>query len=256
MSYFKNFQKVDYDIRGTGYTQKLTNLTHFTRIGTKFLDDVSFYSYYDIQDGERPDTISYNLYGTTEYYWTFFIINNSLKNSFNDWPKGTSQLKEFVEEKYQGLAAISDKKSTSEFYDIAGVLKVGETVRGTGGGADPNNPPKGIVKGNYPTLGYVHIEHIPGTPNFNPAGQGLLGLESQGAVYTSAIVKRAYAPRYHVDDSTGEQTLRRTAGTSPVTNYEWEYEQNIEKSKIRVIKPKYIVDVAREFAREMKNKSV
>ena len=247
MAYFSNFQKVPYDLKGSGYYTQLTNLTHFTRIGTKYLDDVSFYSYYNISEGERPDMVSYKLYGTTDYYWTFFIINNGLFNAFNDWPKGTADLADFVESKYQGLAAISAPLGVSGFDEIAGKFNLGEIVQG--GVSDA----LGTVVAKYPTLGYVEIKPTQGT--FREEGEGIYGTESQDFLNTSSVIKKAYAPRYHIDISTGEQTIRRTAGTQPVTNFEWEYEQNIEKSKIRVIKPTFIREVAREFKREMQSKS-
>lgn len=246
MAYFSNFQKVGYDLDGDGYSSQLTNLTHFSRIGTKYLDNVSFYSYYNISEGERPDTVSYKLYGTTDYYWTFFIINSSLYNAFNDWPKGTADLKEFVEAKYQNYAAISAPIG-STFDDIAGKFEIGETVQGGVSGA------LGTLIAKYPTLGYIEIAPTSGT--FREDGEGIYGITSQDFLNCSSVIQRAYAPRYHTDISTGEQTFRRTAGTQPVTNFEWEYEQNIEKSRIRVIKPRYIQDVAREFRKEMQSKN-
>ena len=246
MGYFKNFQKTSYDLNGDGYYATLTNLTHFSRIGTKYLDDVSFYSYYNVSEGERPDLVSYKLYDTTEYYWTFFIINNGLFNAFNDWPKGTADLSEFVEAKYSNLAAISAQINATSFDEIAGKFSIGEVVRGGVSGA------LGIITAKYPTLGYIEIKPTAGT--FREDGEGIYGITTQDFLNTSSIIKRAYAPRYHTDISTGEQTFRRVAGTQPFTNFQWEYEQNIEKSKIRVIKPRYIQEVAREFRKEMKSK--
>jgi len=63
MSYFINFPKVDYDIKGNGITQEVTNITSFVKISSKMLDSISFYSYYVIPDADRPDNVSYNLYG-------------------------------------------------------------------------------------------------------------------------------------------------------------------------------------------------
>jgi hypothetical protein len=247
MGYFKNFQKVGYDLDGDGYSATLTNLTHFSRIGTKYLDDVSFYSYYNVSEGERPDMVSYKLYDTTEYYWTFFIINSGLFNAFNDWPKGTADLSEFVESKYPNLAAVSAQINATSFDEIAGKFNIGETVQGGVSGA------LGTIVAKYPTLGYIEIRPTSGT--FREDGEGIYGIASQDFLNTSSIIKRAYAPRYHTDITTGEQTFRRVAGTQPYTNFEYEYERNIEKSKIRVIKPRYIQDVVREFRKEMQSKS-
>lgn len=245
MSYFNSFQKVQYDLRGDGFYQTLTNLTHFTTIGTKYLDDMSFYSYYNINNGDRPDNVSYRLYGTTDYYWTFFIVNKKLNNVYQDWPKNQSDIKEFTEEKYSNLAAISAPVSTY-FDPIADKFDIGETVQGGVTGS------LGTVVAKYPTLGYVEIKPISGT--FLSTGEGIYGLTNQDFLTTSAIVKRAYAPKYHVDVSTGDQVMRRVAGTIPVTNYEWESDQNLLRSRIQVIKPQFIVDVARAFSKEMKSK--
>ena len=246
MAYFKHFQKVDYDIRGTGFTQKLTNLTQFATIGTKLLDDITLYEYYNVQAGERPDNVSYRLYGTTDYYWTFFLVNKHLVNAFNDWPKDTGDLAEFVESKYPNLAAISSVVG-SGFDPIAGKFEIGETVRGGVTGAT------GKLLKKFPTDGYILIEPLTGT--FDKNGEGIYGLTSNDFLNTQSIVKGAYAPKYHTDDSTGERTNRRTAGTTPYTHYNYEYDQNIEKSRIRVIKPSMIGEVVRVFSREMKNKA-
>ena len=93
MAYFKNFQKVDYDLRGNGYYQEMTNLSHFARITSKYLDDISLYEYVHVQDGERPDNLSMRLYGTPDYYWTFMLINQHIVNIYEDWPKSNDELK-------------------------------------------------------------------------------------------------------------------------------------------------------------------
>lgn len=247
MSYFRHFQKVDYDLRGEGFTQKLTNLTHFSKIGTTLLDNVTFYSFYNIQDGMRPDNVSYELYGTTDYYWTFFLVNPNLKNAYLDWPKSTRELTEFVESKYNTLAAISAVQG-SGFDEIAGKFIIGEVVRGGVTGA------LGTVVGKKPTLGYLEIEPISGT--FDPEGEGIFGIQSQDFLSTASIVKKAYAPRYHVDVNTGDRVARRTTGTKAYTNFDHEYDRNLSQSRIRVIKKEFIADVATAFETEMKKKGL
>lgn len=247
MAYFRYFQKVDYDTRGDGFTQNITNLTHFTRIGTRLLDDITFYSYYNIQDGARPDNVSYELYNDPGYYWTFFLVNPELKNAYDDWPKNSGDLVDFAENKYPNLAAISAVQGTG-FDEIAGKFEIGETVQGGVTGA------LGVVRAKYPTLGYIEIEPTSGT--FDTNGEGIFGISSQDFLSTASIVKKAYAPRYWTDTVTGERVPRRTAGVTPYTNYNYEYDRNLRLSRIRVIKRKYIGDVVRAFENEMKNKKL
>ena len=73
MAYFSNFAQIEYDFDGTGTNRTIKNLAQYSTILSKNLDDASFYSYYNIQDGERPDNVSQKLYDTAEYYWIFFI---------------------------------------------------------------------------------------------------------------------------------------------------------------------------------------
>jgi len=126
MAYFTNFESIDYDFDGSGINRTITNLAQYSTIITKNIDDVSFYSYYNILDGERPDTVSQKLYNTPEYYWTFFIINDDLQSYWHDWPKGSEALRSFVENEYIGLAAIFEAD-----VEAFGKFVVGGTVNGT-----------------------------------------------------------------------------------------------------------------------------
>jgi hypothetical protein len=246
MSYFKYFQKVDYNLRDSDYTTSLTNLTHFSKITSRYLDDISLYSFVYIEDGERPDSLSQRLYGTTEYYWTFFLVNQHLVNTFNDWPKNQYELVEYTEAKYPNLAAIAGQINSSEFDTIAGKFNIGETVEGQLSGAT------GTVIRKYPTAGYVEIKPLTGT--FNPDGEGILGRTTSDFLSAGSIVKRAYAPQYWVNGN-GDRILRNTGSSTSYTNFQYEYDKNLSNAKIRSIKAEYIADVARAFSKEMKNKS-
>ena len=100
MAYFSNFTNIDYDFDGSGIQRSVKNLAQYSTIISKNIDDATFYSYYNIQDGARPDNVSEELYGTPEYYWTFFIVNNGLQNYWHDWPKSSEALREFAEAEY------------------------------------------------------------------------------------------------------------------------------------------------------------
>jgi hypothetical protein len=43
-------------------------------------DDAAFYTYYDIQNGDRPDQVSQKLYGRSDLHWTFAIMNDFTKS--------------------------------------------------------------------------------------------------------------------------------------------------------------------------------
>ena len=253
MAYFDNFATVEYQFDESGIGRDIKNLSQYSTIITKNVDNIAFYSYYNIQDGERPDSVSQTLYGTPDYYWTFFIVNSELQNYWHDWPKSSEALRNYAEAEYIGLAAIFDADE-----EAFGKFVVGGTVNGSLSNAT------GTVIAIYPTIGYIQIEqNKTSVANFRTEGESIT-LTAANSTKTediakvgntlacTSIVKAAYAPNYHIDDGTGERTRRRTAGTSPVTNFEEENEVNIIKSRIKVIKPEKIGEVAGAFQKTMR----
>jgi len=253
MAYFDNFATVEYQFDESGIGRDIKNLSLYSTIITKNVDNIAFYSYYNIQDGERPDSVSQTLYGTPDYYWTFFIVNSELQNYWHDWPKSSEALRNYAEAEYIGLAAIFDADE-----EAFGKFVVGGTVNGSLSNAT------GTVIAIYPTIGYIQIEqNKTSVANFRTEGESIT-LTAANSTKTediakvgntlscTSIVKAAYAPNYHIDDGTGERTRRRTAGTSPVTNFEEENEVNLIKSRIKVIKPEFIGEIVAAFEKSMR----
>ena len=76
MSYFYNFPSTFYRY-GTEKTPNFVqNLAAYVQVIDDVRDNVAFYTKYNILDGDRPDQVSKKLYGTTDYYFTFFISFN------------------------------------------------------------------------------------------------------------------------------------------------------------------------------------
>lgn len=78
--------------------------------------------YYFIQDGERPDIVSYKLYGNADLHWLLFLFNDILNPLF-EWPSSYMDIQRTVEEKYKGssiflnlfgLNSFDDSDETSE----------------------------------------------------------------------------------------------------------------------------------------------
>jgi|APSaa5957512535_1039671.scaffolds.fasta_scaffold59729_2 hypothetical protein len=244
MSYFTNFPKFDYDIDNSGTTQNVTNITSYVAIKSKQLDNIAFYSHYVIPDGHRPDNVSYTLYGTDKYYWTFFVINPELTNYYTDWPKDSSKLLEYIDDKYPYLAALS---SNSNLATLG--LKVGETVEGLQSGA------RGKIVHIYPTAQWLLIKPTSGT--FKSTGESIKGSSSEAFCITYSITKHVHAPHHFVDKATGEIVNRSDTHTTKevISYYEVEQEENLKRSKIRVIKPEFIEEVSDLFIEEL-NKSI
>jgi hypothetical protein len=87
VAYFGNFPNLAYPIVIDGKTVRI-NAKNIT-VRAKFLDYVKTsqvsYRDYTIKDGDRPDTLSYRLYGRSDLHWVILIFNEIL-NPFFDWP--------------------------------------------------------------------------------------------------------------------------------------------------------------------------
>lgn len=81
----------------------------FTRaVFSKFIAKfVTLFDNYYIRDGDRPDTIAYDLYGNSFYDWVIILCNERLVNFYEEWPKDSNTLEIYVFQKY-GTALYDD----------------------------------------------------------------------------------------------------------------------------------------------------
>lgn len=107
-NFFSKFPNIQYDISGKGNYVTLTDISRTVDINNLNEDKVSYYTYYNIQNGDRPDIISQKLYGNPNYYWTFFILNDQLKTGIsNSWPLASADLENMISDEYDEYSAIA-----------------------------------------------------------------------------------------------------------------------------------------------------
>jgi hypothetical protein len=167
------------------------------------------------------------------------VINPNIKNIWNDWPKNSAQLLDYSIYKYADFAALACTSTD----DLLGKFIVGEYLQGVISGA------VGQLLAVHTNDKYITVKVISG--EFRPAGEDLYGLESQDTITADEIVSRAYAPAYHVDDSTGDITAPRLAGTHKVTNLEHESYMNDANRYVRAVQPDKIDDFVSTFHKDI-----
>ncbi len=154
MSYFKHFKRTQYDIEGNGNIQALVNLTSSVKISDALINNVSFYNYVAVHDGERMEQLSHRLYGSTNYYWTFLLVNKNIKNIWNDWPKSNNQVAEYCDKKYQGACAIvTDGSLDSSKFSSGDIIRIDDML-------DPSYIPRenrAEINKVYTNNGYVSL---------------------------------------------------------------------------------------------------
>lgn len=113
MSYFNRFPTVNYDVTGQNDLVQFTNFTQNLVVREKNILNGTAYLNYIIDDGTRPDVLSDYLYGTSEYYWTFFVINDNLRLSKLNWPLSEFELDAAISTKYDPYSIISFDPTTT-----------------------------------------------------------------------------------------------------------------------------------------------
>ena len=106
MSFFSQFPKISYDINANGIKTEITDMFRHVDVRDGFIDNISTYTWYEILEGERPDVVSNRLYGTPDYYWTFFVVNETLKQGLNTWPKSYRQFELMLEQDYSKYSTL------------------------------------------------------------------------------------------------------------------------------------------------------
>jgi len=101
-NYFKNFPKVDYRFGNNEATVKFQDLGVYIDIVDQVKEYSIFYESYNIQNGHRADQVSMELYDSPNYYWTFFLLNDSLRTG--GWPIRDADLYSKTKEYYPNMA--------------------------------------------------------------------------------------------------------------------------------------------------------
>ena len=268
MNFFKNFPVVEVDLQRDGRVNKMVNIFRSVRPLQNFIDDSALYTFYEIKNGERPDIVSQRLYKTSEFYWTFFVINDFLHDGYRSWPMSQEVLEKYLEVEYEGFALVTHPEvdtnsdgSVIEYtnslagenitYTVDGTrYKLGETVTGSSSNASGK-----VTKKNL-DLNQLIVQSVSGT---FVSGENVDGATSQASVQVAEVFKYAEAPHHYYKKGDTEErpvTPRKFINSQLATsdsdldytsNREYINELNEERSLIRVIQPEYISQFVEQF---------
>ena len=113
-NYFSSIPNVDYDINGTEPNQfrSVTNIMQRVRFKPSVIENITDYYPYYVREGERPDIVSFNTYGTVAYSYLILLVNDIVDPLF-DWPLPSRQFENYIIEQY---GSVSAAQSTNEYY--------------------------------------------------------------------------------------------------------------------------------------------
>lgn len=268
-AFFRQFPKTQYDFGNTGLNRSITDLFRFVKVDPALIDDLSTYQYYQIKHGDRPDIVSLDLYDTPDYYWTFFIINDQLKDGLTGWPMNSDEFEKYLADHYSGTVITTAPQIVygtygtdiiSEYRDsLANRFIIGETVIGSHSSAS------GTVFSKDPQLGQLVIKNVSGV--FQTL-ESIVGQSSSDSVTSHQVFDYVDAP-HHFEDVNGLLSynglfineVKSTAGQAPgvapgnltvISNLDYETAINELKADIRVVRPHLVAEFGKAFSQKLK----
>lgn len=245
MSFFNYFPIVDYKFGNEANPDIFENIAVYADIIDQLKDNIAFYQDYTIEEGERPDQLSYKIYDNTDYHWTFFLLNDNIRES--GWPLSNEDIIEKAINTYPNTTLTTKTQITTLNRTIQenSIFLVGRTVSGNTSGAT------GIIDHRHLDLGQIVITGVEGT--FIP-GETVSSTNAEGDVETILLdsVSLEYNAAHHYENADGEvvdidPTVGPGALLVEVTYLERLVERNDELKQIRVIKPSVINQVVNSF---------
>ena len=88
---------------------------------SEFKQSLTLFNEYIVQNGERPEDISTQIYNNPFYNWTILIIND-ITDYYAQWPRSVRQLQEYVDNKYTNSAGTKHYITTEVTDDNGNII--------------------------------------------------------------------------------------------------------------------------------------
>jgi len=256
-NYFRKFPAIPYRFGDETSFALFDNLSIYNDLIDQVSDEITFYQYYNILDGDRPDTLSYKLYGNTKYHWTFYLLNDQLRES--GWPLTEQEVSTALVKHFPGWAITSNCKDlegiklngTDADDSIGGLFTVGQSIIGY------STSHTGTIINRQIDIGQFIIQ----SDNANPfASDDYIYYnddEGQQQFLRKLSITQEYNGVHHYEDSNGnwvdvdpfEITTRTPSGLVTKTFEDNFRDRNDELKKIKVLRSDSIEKVVNEYFR-------
>ena len=243
MPHFTNFPSVLYRFGNELDPVIFQKLGTYVDIIDQVKDDITVYADYTVLDGERPDILSYKIYGDIRYYWLFYYINDNIREE--GWPLSAQEVFDQMEKYYpHQFIRTYDNWFKSDF-------KLGNRATGKKSGAF------GDIIQTHPDLGQIIVNVENGLlfqkAEVIEAGFGFFNPDTINVQFTD----KQYNAVHHYEDANGnyvdiDPLQPDPSNVTPITFSERFIEENEKRRRIRIIKPDVINQIYSEFNKALK----
>lgn len=275
MSYFSNFPitSIVRDANELTVVQA-RNILVRAKFSNYIKNNDSLFDDYLISDGEKPETLAYQVYGRSDLHWIILLFNEMI-NPYYDWPLSQKELDSQLDYKYPGIAVyVSDTfvyldgaKAELPILNTEPVLT--ESTTAVIGNTTVTALSYDPLFGKMVVTGYTNT----GTPTTE--NDTLILTNSNGIKIKTKIIytEENKTSLHHFEDkygnwldprgrinpvSGGDASERIKVYTSPlkstiasvgeVSNYNYESFLNERKRNISLLKAKYVNSASKEFS--------
>ena len=242
MNYFKYFPVTAYGFGNETLPDLFRNIAVYADIIDQIKENVSFYNDYYIQEFERPDQLSYKLYGTPNYHWTFWLMNDKIRE--RGWPLTNRALNKKIEKDYKNKVITTKTTLTDRF-------KLNQTAIGNASGATA------VIDHRHLNLGQIVLRNTTGTFQ---VGETISSINSDNIVETIIVTsfENEYNSAHHYEDADGNYVdINPAVGPgallTEITYADRYISLNDELKTIRVIKPQNITEVVNAYREALRN---
>lgn len=233
--YFRNFPRVDYRFGDNTTTNRFVNISVYVDILDQIKDDAAFFEKYIVMENERPDQVSFKLYNSPNYHWTFFLLNDQLRES--GWPVSNMEIRA-LGAKYFPHRTITTKTS------IASIMNIGSTIEGTSSGAS------GTVVSRNLDLGQITVDADGAFTN----GEVIFNADNiteTAVVHTNTL---QYLSVHHYEDADGnyvdiDPSTQSTGILRSVSNLARLEQRNDKLRELKILKPASLQGIVSEYNR-------
>ena len=238
MRYFKYFPRVTYTFGNEVSPDAIENISIYSDVIDQVRDVTTAYQDYYIQNDERPDQVSMKLYDRPEYHWTFFLMNQELRES--GWPLSPGKVFEKAKADYTSTVI------TTRTSPLSKIFKINQTITGLSSGATARVDHRDL------DLGQVWINNVVGT---FIVGETVTSVSPDTGLTETLVVNSVeaqYNAAHHYENADKEQvdidpSVGPGAQLTEVTWFDFLNNRNNDLREIRVIKPDSINQVVSAF---------
>lgn len=240
MSFFQNFPLQRYKFGSETEDTLIQNLSAYVDIVDNIKNNISFYNKIVLRDGTRPDQLSQQLYGTPNYYWTFYLMNDHVRKF--GWPLSMRALETFAKKKYPNTTLVIREY----FYDK---FSVGQTIRGQ------TSNVSGVILNMNSDLGQITVKKT-GSSNFQASETIELVSDTTKTVVLNSFSAEYNAARFYrsgTEQVDIDPTAAIGATLTKVTHINYYTERNTNSLLLRVLKPSSVTSVVSQYSSSLRS---